>query len=112
MKTLKLSGLLLSLVLIGGQALAQTGSATGTVQDVRIYGDGRVLVTGFTFSGATCNNGSFWIPGDHPNLARFLSAVLAAKASGVTITVVAKIDCSWFPEIIQDSSTVVIVNTQ
>jgi hypothetical protein len=110
-KNLKLS-LFLSLIFISVQALALTGSASGVIQDVRVYGDGRVLVTGFTFSGATCNNGSFWIPGDHPNIARLLSAILAAKASGATLTVSAKIDCSWFPEITQDSSTVVIVNPQ
>jgi hypothetical protein len=99
-----------ALGLSGGYANAQTASATGTVQSIRTYGDGRVLVTGFSFPGATCNNGSFWIPGDHPKLSAFLASLLSAKAMGLTITVVAKIDNCWFPEITNDSTTLIIVN--
>jgi hypothetical protein len=109
MKVLKFGVTAFSLIL-SGQVFAQTEGVTGTVQSVRTYGDGRVLVTGFTFNTATCSNGSFWIPGDHPNMARLLATVLTAKASGATLTVIAKTDCSWFPEITQDSSTQIILN--
>lgn len=110
MKNVNFGSLLLSLIFMTGHVQAQTDAVTAQIQSVRTYGDGRVLVTGFTFSGVTCNNGSFWIPGDHPSLARLLATILAAKASGATITVVAKTDCTWFPEITQDSSTVIILN--
>ena len=35
---------------------AFAGSATGTVDQVYTYGDGRVLVTGFTFSNNNCSH--------------------------------------------------------
>lgn len=104
--------LLLASTLFGAQASAVTEGATGTVQSVRTYGDGRVLVTGFSFNTTTCNNGSFWIPGDHPKLERMLATILTAKATGATITVLAKTDCSWFPEITTDSTTYVLLNSE
>jgi hypothetical protein len=106
-----LAACVLAATLNGTEALAQTEGATGTVQSVRTYGDGRVLVTGFTFSTTTCNNGSFWIPGDHPKLDRLLATILTAQTTGATITVLAKTDCSWFPEITTDSTTYVLLNS-
>lgn len=102
--------LFIALIFVTGHALAQTEGVTGTVQSMRTYGDGRVLVTGFTFSTSTCNNGSFWIPGDHPKLERLLATILTAKASGASLTVVAKTDNCWLPEITIDSSTFVLIN--
>jgi hypothetical protein len=101
-------------LLLGSQAAsALTGSASSTVQYVYTYGDGRVLVTGpgFTFAGATCQNsgGGFWIDGAHPHLQRILALVLTAKTSGLTLIVNAKIDNCWYPEIVNDASTYVII---
>lgn len=104
---------IVSFLVLGSQAAsALTGSASSTVKYVYTYGDGRVLVTGtgFTFAGATCmNSGGFWIDGAHPHLQRILALVLTAKASGLTLTVNAKIDNCWYPEIVNDTSTYVIV---
>lgn len=111
MKSLRQTALLLSLAFVCGESFAQTEGATGIVQSVRTYGDGKVLVTGFSFSTATCNNGSFTIPGDHPHLSKLLSMVLTAKTTGVPITVVAKTDCSWFPEITPDGTTYVFIGS-
>jgi hypothetical protein len=42
-------------------SIAAVGSAAGTANHVYTYGDGRVLVTGLTFAGATCSNiAGFW----------------------------------------------------
>lgn len=55
-------------------ASAVVGSATGIPQYIYTYGDGRVLVTGFSFAGSTCaNNGAFRIEGNHPYLQRILA---------------------------------------
>jgi len=67
-------------------ALATTGTATGTIQRIYTYGDGSVLVTGFYFAGATCtNNSAFYIQGTHPQFARLMAVILAAKTSGATL---------------------------
>ena len=103
--------LLIIFITITGQALAQTEAATGTVQSVQTYGDGRVLVPGFQFTAALCNNnGSFWIPGDHPHLEKLLSTILTAKATGQQLTVVAKTDNCWYPEITQESTTYIVLD--
>jgi hypothetical protein len=91
-------------------ASAATGTAAGTIVHVYTYGDGRVLVTGLSFSNNYCsNNGGFWVDGAHPHLQRILALVLSAQASGATVTVTAKTDNCWYPEITQDPSTYVIV---
>jgi hypothetical protein len=101
------------ILLLGSQAAsALTGSASGTIQYVYTYGDGRVLITGpgLTFAGSTCSHISgFWIDGAHPHLQRILALVLTAKTSGLTLIVNAKIDNCWYPEIVNDTSTYVIL---
>ena len=106
------SALLGVIALCASQAsFAVLGTAVGNVNYVYVYGDGRVLVNGFTFSGATCTqNGSFWIDGDHPHIARILALVLSAKASGTQLTVSAKIDNCWYPQITADSTTFVVMD--
>lgn len=94
------TGVAMILCLFGGQAQAATGSAQGTVQYIYTYGDGMVLVTGFYFSTATCtNNGGFFIAGNHPNNAKLVAQILAAKAMGTTLQVIANVDNCWYPEI-------------
>jgi len=96
---------------VAGPALAQTGAATGIPQTILTYGNGMVLVTGLYFSAGTCsNNSGFVIYADHPYFARILSTVLTAKALGATLSVSAKIDSCWYPEITQDPSTYVSIN--
>lgn len=100
------------LMALSGHANAATGSAEGKISYVYTYGDGRVLVTGLSFTNQTCsNNGGFWIPPAHPHLQRLLALVLSAQASGATITVVAKTDNCWYPEITQDTYSYVIVKS-
>lgn len=100
------------LLCLSGAMNAQAGTATGTIASVYTYGDGRVLVLGLAFSGATCtNNGGFWIPPAHPHLQRMLALILSAQASGATITAVAKTDSCWYPEITQDTNSYVIVQS-
>jgi hypothetical protein len=94
-------------------SVVNAGTSEGKIANVYTYGDGRVLVTGLSFSGATCEaNGGFWIPGTHPHLQRFLGLILAAQASGATISVVAKTDNCWYPEITADPSSYVILKSQ
>lgn len=101
-------------VLLLAMTLSQTasavvGSATGIPQYIYTYGDGRVLVTGFSFTNTTCsNNGGFWIPGNHPHLQRFLALVMTAKATGRQIQISAKTDNCWYPEITTDTNSYVI----
>lgn len=58
MKISKLLIVALAIFFSSNHVLGQTEGATGAVQSVRTYGDGRVLVTGFYFSTATaCNCG-------------------------------------------------------
>jgi hypothetical protein len=79
---------------------AVTGTSTGKISSIYTYHTGMVLVTGLTFAGATCtHNTGFFIAGDHPHLKTFMSSILAAKAMGSDITVKAKIDNCWYPEI-------------
>jgi hypothetical protein len=92
-------------------SLAALDSAQGTVQGMHTYGDGRVLVSGFNFSNATCsNNSGFVIYGSHPHFQRLLAIILTAKAMGPTLAVVAKSDNCWYPEITQDSTTYIYAN--
>lgn len=99
-----------ALSLVAGTAAAAFGGGSGNVQYIYTYGDGSVLVTGITFTGAGCsNNSGFWIPGTHPHLAKILANVLAAKASGMPLSVSAKIDNCWYPEITNDSASYVVV---
>jgi hypothetical protein len=94
-------------------ARAQTGSAQGTIQYVYTYGNGMVLFVGPYFAQATCSNKSgFFIAPDHPHFSRLLAVLLAAKASGATVEVVAKIDNCWYPEITSDASTYFVVLPQ
>ena len=106
----KVFTILLILLCFSGNAQAATAGATGTVKDIYTYGDGRILVSGFGYPNSNCNNKyGFWIPGNHPHLQRILSVILSAKATGASLTVVAKIDNCWYPEITADSSTYVIM---
>lgn len=109
---MRLSGTLaacLGLALASTSAVAEIGSAQGTIQHVYTYGDGRILVSGFNFSGASCtNNGGFVVYGSHPHFARLLSVVLSAKATGTTLAVTAKTDNCWYPEITADSTTYIV----
>lgn len=92
-------------------ANALTGGATGTVQSISTYGNGMVLVTGLYFSGATCGNSSgFVIYADNPNFKQLLTTVITAKTTGATLSVVAKTDSCWYPEITQDSTTYISIN--
>ena len=87
-------------------AAAVTGSATGTISWIAVYGDGRVLVGGLVFPTGTCsNNSGFTIPANHPHIAKILAQLLAAKAQGMSIAVTAKVDNCWYPEITQDATT-------
>ena len=93
-------------------ASAAVGSASGTIQSLYTYGDGRILVRGLTFSTGTCSsNTGFTVAADHPNFARILATLLTARAMGLTITVVAKVDNCWYPEITTDSTTYVILES-
>lgn len=81
-------------------AAAKTGVATGAVDTVVIYNSGMILVTGLTFENAECtNNGGFVIPQDHPQADTLLGVIHTAKATGRAITVQAKIDGCWYPEV-------------
>ena len=94
-------------------AFSTVGTATGTIQNIYTYGDGRILVigTGFNYSTTGCSNSSgFYIPGSHPQAQRLLASLLAAKATGTSLTVTAKTDGCWYPEITTDPSTYIIVN--
>jgi hypothetical protein len=96
----------LGIVTVSTAAFAAVGSSQGTVTATRIYGDGSVLVSGFYFSGATCsNNGAFVINASHPQFSRLFATVLSAKATGATLSIVAKTDNCWYPEISQDMTT-------
>lgn len=100
------------LILTNHSLYAATGSVTGVINKVVVYGDGKVLVTGtgLVFSGASCSNiGGFYIPGDHPNMQRLLSQILTAKAMGSELDVVAKTDNCWYPEITQNNSTYIVL---
>jgi hypothetical protein len=112
MKINRRMGSLAALVLamtLSQTASAVVGSATGVPQYVYTYGDGRVLVTGFTFTNTTCsNNGGFWIDGSHPYLQRIMALVLTAKATGRQLQVTAKTDNCWYPEITTDTYSYVI----
>jgi hypothetical protein len=112
MKFSRVAVLFLSLCFfLGGRTFAQTGGATGQVQYILTYGNGMVLVTGLYFSGATCSNSSgFVIYADNPNFKQLLSTVLMAKAMGATLSVAAKTDNCWYPEITQDSTTFISIN--
>lgn len=107
---MKMLALLVAILILSSTALAATGGGSGTIQYVYTYGDGSVLVTGFPFPGATCsNNNGFYVEASHPNFARLLATILAAKASGQSITVNAKIDNCWYPTITSDASTYIIL---
>jgi hypothetical protein len=94
-------------------SVVNAGTSEGKITNVYTYGDGRVLVTGLTFSGATCDvNGGFWIPGTHPHLQRLLGLILSAQATGATVSVVAKTENCWYPEITADTSSYVILKSQ
>ena len=100
---------LLAASLLPLTASAVSGSATAVPQYIYTYGDGRVLVTGFSFTNTTCsNNGGFWIPGNHPYLSRYLALVISAKATGKQLQVVAKTDNCWYPEITTDTNSYII----
>lgn len=94
----------------GNGALAGTGSGQGVPQYVYTYGNGMMLVTGLTFSGATCNNnGGFVVAASHPQFSRIMALVLAARAQGAALQVVAKTDNCWYPEITEDASTYIVM---
>lgn len=102
-----------ALLCLSSLANATTGTAEGKITNVYTYGDGRVLVLGLTFGGTSCTtDGGFWIPWDHPALPRMLALILSAQASGATISVVAKTDNCWYPEITRDTNSYVIVKSQ
>ncbi|WP_072680855.1 hypothetical protein [Arcobacter sp. LA11] len=91
---------LLQLLLINISVYAATGTATGKVKRIYIYNNGQVLVAGFNFPEANCqNNSGFYIPGDHPHLEKYMSLLLSSKAMNLTVTVVAKTDNCWYPQI-------------
>lgn len=109
MRSLRAVAACLGLALGSATAFGATGSATGTIQYIYTYGDGTVLVTGLNFSGASCtNNGGFVNPGAHPSFARLLRVVLSATAAGTTLTVIAKTDNCWYPEITADPTTYIV----
>jgi len=90
-------------------ASGATGSASGRVRYIYTYGDGSVLVTGFTFATATCsNNTGFWIDASHPNFSRLYAIILAARATNAQLDVVAKIDNCWYPQVTSDASTYLV----
>ena len=92
------------LLLVNSLSYAATGTATGKVGRIYTYNNGQVLFTGFLFTGASCsNNGGFYVPGNHPHINKFISMLLSAKATQSTVTVVAKIDNCWYPEITEGS---------
>jgi hypothetical protein len=98
------------LLFASSNVVAATGSGSGTIQYVYTYGDGSVLVTGFAFPGASCNNNSgFYIESTHPHFARLMATILTAKASGQSIIVNAKIDNCWYPTITADTSTYIVL---
>jgi hypothetical protein len=107
----RVTAMVMFAVLVPHGAVAALGSSQGTVTNFTVYGDGRVLVSGFNFSGASCSgNGALVIYGNHPHLSRLLGVIVAAKASGTPLTVVAKTDNCWYPEITIDSTTYVNAN--
>lgn len=92
-----------SAILLMGLSLsanAKTTIATGKVTRLISYNSGTILVSGFTFPESTCNNnGAFFISGEHPHFDKLLSVILAAKAMQSEMSVVAKVDDCWYPEI-------------
>ena len=74
--------------------------ATGKIKSIYHYGNGRVLVTGFSFPNTTCNNnGGFWISQNHPKLSDLLGTLIYAHARDAELTVKAKVTDCWYPEI-------------
>ena len=80
-------------------SISETASVTGKVTNIYTYNTGTVLFQGFKFEGASCrNNGGFTIPASHPRIDQFISMLLTAKAMQLNVTVTAKIDDCWYPE--------------
>ena len=87
-------------------AYAVTGTATGKIDRIYTYHNGNVLFGGLTFTDATCNNKSgFFIAGTHPHLEKYLSILLMAKATNSDVTVVAKVNDCWYPQITESGET-------
>lgn len=79
---------------------AETASVTGKITNIYTYNTGTVLIQGFRFEGAGCrNNSGFIIPASHPRIDQYLSILLTAKAMQLDVTVKAKVDDCWYPEI-------------
>jgi hypothetical protein len=96
----------------GANAFAVTATASGAVTSIYTYGDGSVLVTGINFPTGTCShNSGVYIEGANPALSRLLATILTAKASGLSISVNAKVDGCWYPTITADSTTYIILGS-
>lgn len=89
---------------------AQTGVGQGTIQQIYMYGNGSIVVSGIQFSGIGCSNShGFLIGSDNPNFARLLAVILSARSMGATLIVSAKTDNCWYPEVTQDSMHYVLL---
>jgi hypothetical protein len=110
---LKLFGVrcLLLFMSAGASTLAQAATAQGTVQQVWIYGNGDAVITGFTFSGASCSvNNGFTLPATNPNFSKLMAVILSAKATGATLQVsAAKTTGCWYPGITPDGDSYVVL---
>jgi len=90
----------MAIVFFSHSSIAETASATGKITNIYNYNSGTVLFQGLRFEGASCrNNGGFIIPASHPRINQFVSTLLTAKATQTNVTVVAKVDDCWYPEI-------------
>lgn len=89
-------------------AYAEKEKASGTPVQILIYGNGQILVTGFTFPNASVcsNNGGVFIETNHPSKDMILSAFLAAKAAQMPMEVTAETGSPcWYPKITSDASS-------
>jgi hypothetical protein len=75
-------------------SIAGYADATGVPKSISHYGNGDILVEGFTFSttlGSGCINGYVWITSNHPFKKEILSQLLTAKSTGSEILMRAEV---------------------
>lgn len=80
--------------LLGTSAMATDVTATGLIDKIYQYANGTVVVTGLSWQGGA-NCPGFYIDGTNPNAGKLLAMLLAAKASSMSITVVATQCNGW-----------------
>src|SRR5688572_1880989 len=94
--------------------------ATSVPKSISQYGNGDILVEGFTFTpplGAGCTNGFVWIKSSHPFRKEILSQLLAAKSAGSEILMRAEVGSCYtgagpfygtYPLLSPDGSNIIV----